>query len=109
MNIYERIKELRIKNGLSQEELARRVGYVGRSAISKVEAGSRDISQSMIEKYAEALGVTPTYLLFGDKKETPPPTLEVSEDERALIELFRAIPEDQKKLCLAMIRTALGK
>ncbi len=66
MSIYERIKELRLKNKMSQQELAALVGYEGRSAISKVENGERDISQSMILKYAAALGVTPTYLLYGD-------------------------------------------
>lgn len=66
MTIYERIKALRIKKGMSQADLAKKVGYVGRSAISKVENGDRDISQSMIAKYAEALNVTPAYLLYGN-------------------------------------------
>lgn len=72
MNIYERIKQLRLAQGMSQYDLAQKVGYEGRSAISKVENGERDISQSMIEKYATALGVTPTYLLYGEEaKEAP--------------------------------------
>lgn len=70
MTIYERIKSLREALGMSQDELARKVGYKGRSAISKVESGSRDISQSMIEKYANALGVSPTFLLYGTETNT---------------------------------------
>lgn len=66
MTIYERIKALRIERGMSQSELAKKVGYEGRSAISKVENGERDISQSMIKKYADALGVTCIYLMYGD-------------------------------------------
>lgn len=66
MTIYERIKSLRLALGMSQAELAKKVGYEGRSAISKVENGERDISQSMIELYAKALNVSPTYLLYGD-------------------------------------------
>ena len=66
MTIYERIKSLRLALGMSQAELAKKVGYEGRSAISKVENGERDISQSMIEQYAKALNVSPTYLLYGD-------------------------------------------
>ena len=58
---------------MSQEELAKLVGYEGRSAISKVESGERDISQSMIAKYASALGVSPTYLLFGEEADIPAP------------------------------------
>jgi len=66
VTIYDRIKQLRILKGMSQDELAARVGYQGRSAISKVESGARDISQSMIKKYADALGVSPEYLLCGE-------------------------------------------
>ncbi len=66
MTIYDRIRQLRISLGMSQEELAKKVGYAERAAISKVEKGYRDISCSMIEKYAAALNVSPTYLLFGD-------------------------------------------
>ncbi|MBQ1847285.1 MAG: helix-turn-helix domain-containing protein [Clostridia bacterium] len=66
MTIYDRIKQLRIEKRMSQDELAAKVGYQGRSAISKVESGARDISQSMIKKYADALGVSPEYLLYGE-------------------------------------------
>ena len=70
MTIYERIKNLRLNLGMSQSELAKKVGYEGRSAISKVENGERDISQSMIEKYANALHVSPAYLLYGDTSDS---------------------------------------
>ena len=67
MTIYERIRTLRTAQGMSQEALAKKVGYEGRSAISKVEKGDRDVSQTMLFKYAEALGVTPAYLLNGEE------------------------------------------
>ena len=71
MTIYERIKQLRLQLGMSQAELAKKVGYEGKSAISKVENGERDISQSMIIKYAEVLHVTPSYLLTGSDSDAP--------------------------------------
>lgn len=71
MTIYDRIRDLRKERGMSQGDLAEAVGYSGKSAISKVEKGERDISQSMIEKYAKALGVSPVYLLFGDDDTAP--------------------------------------
>ena len=94
MNIYERIKALRIKNGMSQYDLALKVGYEGRSAISKVEQGKRDISQSMIVKYAEALGVTPAYLLYGDEEN---PSTEMAEGEDILAAFNSLSPEKQKQ------------
>lgn len=58
---------LRTQKGMSQEELARAVGYQGKSAIWKVEQGERDISQTMVKKYADALGVSVTYLMTGEE------------------------------------------
>ena len=52
---------------MSQEALAKALGYEGKSAISKVENGKRDISHSMIIRYAEALGVSPAFLLYGEE------------------------------------------
>ena len=48
---------------MSQQELANKTGYNSRSAINKIELGLRDISQSKIELFAEALQTTPAYLM----------------------------------------------
>lgn len=64
--IGERIRELRIKKGLSQEELAKSVGYTSnnsRSTINKIEQGQNDIAQSKLKAYAIALDTTVSYLL----------------------------------------------
>lgn len=67
MTIFERIKMLRIKQGMNLDELAKKVGYHGGSAISKIENGERNINHEMLIKYAEALDVSTSYLLFGDE------------------------------------------
>lgn len=61
-----RIKELRMKKGWSQEELAKRMGYTAansRSTISKIENGDNGIDQSTLIKFAKVLGTSPVYLL----------------------------------------------
>ena len=63
METHENIKALREHLGLSQEELARKVGYTDRSSIAKIEAGRVDLSQSKISAFATALGVTPAQLM----------------------------------------------
>ena len=63
MDTHENIKTLRERIGLSQEELARKVGYSDRSSIAKIEAGRVDLSQSKISAFASALGVTPAQLM----------------------------------------------
>lgn len=105
MTIYDRIKFLRVSQGMSQADLAEKVGYIGRSAISKVENGERDISQSMIAKYAEALGVSPTFLLYGE--ETP---TNQKDDGRVqeFVELFGQLSDEQKTLIIASIKGILS-
>lgn len=62
MTIYEKIKCLRQKQGLSQQELAEKVGFKTASAVNKIELGLRDISQKKVIAFANALNVTPAYL-----------------------------------------------
>lgn len=59
----QKIKNLRLKKGYSQEELAKKVGYTSRSTINKIEKGLVDIPQSKILELANILNTTPLYLL----------------------------------------------
>ena len=68
MKINEKIKYLRLKHGMSQQDLAEMMGYRDKSAISKVERGERCIANSKIPKYAEVLNTTSAYLV-DDKEE----------------------------------------
>lgn len=52
-----RIKELRNKMGISQEELAERAG-LDRTYITSVEKGRRNISIGTLEKITNQLGCT---------------------------------------------------
>lgn len=52
-----RIKKLRERKGLTQEELAKEIGYTNRSYIANVERGSQNPSLKSINKIAEALEV----------------------------------------------------
>jgi len=56
-----RIKELRIKNGLTQEQLAEIVG-MGERNLSKIECGINFVSAEALEKLTLALKVTPKEL-----------------------------------------------
>ena len=61
--IGENIRRLREKCGLSQEELAIRMGYKSKSTINKIEQGVNDIPQNKIEKFAAVLGTSPSVLM----------------------------------------------
>lgn len=63
MKIGELIKKRRIDLGMSQDELAQKVGYKSRSSINKIEVDGRGLPQSKILAFAKALGTTPAYLM----------------------------------------------
>lgn len=62
MTIGDRIKYLREQQGLTQEELAKKLGYKSKSSVAHIENG-RDIPRSMVVKLATVLDSTPAYLM----------------------------------------------
>lgn len=67
MNTGEIIKELRLKLGMSQEELGKKIG-VQKAAINKYEKGLVvNLKRETIAKLADALETTPTILMGWDK------------------------------------------
>jgi len=62
MRFAENVHRLRMKNKLSQKELAKRVG-ISVSYVSMLERGHRSPPLETVEKLAKALGVPPTRLL----------------------------------------------
>ena len=117
MCIYDRIRQLRIKAGMSQDELAHAMGYKDRSMITKIESGKVDISQKKIFKFAEVLNTSPAYLMgideprvrfmmhkIGDEilgVDTVPPLEDpLTEDEFSLLNSFRSLSPRGQKLLL---------
>ena len=73
----DRIGKARLEKGLSQAELAELLGYKSRSSINKIEVEGRDIPRSSIVKFAQVLGVTPSYLMGWEEETSEPDALEV--------------------------------
>lgn len=64
MTFGERVRNRRLSlNNLSQEDLAKLVGYNVRSAIHKIETNKANIRISDLELYATALNTSPEYLM----------------------------------------------
>lgn len=63
MTVGERIRDTRIGLGMTQMELAERMGYKTKSTVCEVEKGGDNLTQRRIVKFAEALGVTPAFLM----------------------------------------------
>lgn len=67
--IGEMIKKRREQLGMSQDELAKKLGYKSRSSINKMELGLQDVPQRKVKHFAKALSVSIGYLLEDDQKQ----------------------------------------
>lgn len=62
MQIYEKLKVMRILKGWSQEELAEKLGY-SINGYARIERGETDINLTKLEKIAKTMGVDLQQLL----------------------------------------------
>lgn len=101
-----RIRELRIKNKLTLDDVARHLS-VGRQAIYKYEQGTvTNIPLENLEKMAYLFGTTPGYLAgWSDLSPSDAPTNQpVTTEARILAKGIDKLPQDQREQALAVIR-----
>ena len=63
LELYTNIKKRRKELGLTQTDLALKLGYADKSMIAKIESGKVDLAQSKIVAFADVLETTPAYLM----------------------------------------------
>jgi transcriptional regulator with XRE-family HTH domain len=106
MEIGDRIKRERAAAGLTQEQLADRIG-VNKSAVAQWESANsrKGITTSNLMKVANLLAIPVTRLIGGDETDILQTT---DADEIALIKLFRQMSADQKDIHLRLFYTSVG-
>lgn len=103
--IGERLKALREAKGLSQAQLAKRIGWSSASRIGNYELGERKVSADDAITLASVLGVSPSELLFGESSEQ-----EVSygvflnDRQQELIDIFESLPDEEAERFLVEMR-----
>lgn len=96
--IGKRIKERRKELNMTQAELAEKLGYKNKTAITKIENGTNDITQTKAIEFAKALDVPIAYLMGWEELNENPVLLGLAEDT-LLIETIRSLnPEKKKRL-----------
>jgi len=101
----EKLRRLRIEKGLTQQQLAERLGYVTNSYISDVEKGHFIPSRDKLKRIARALDV-PFKVLEDMLLESRLEALGIKEPE--LISLFKDIPSLSEKDKRAIINAYLS-
>ena len=95
MELYKNIRNRRLELGLTQAELAKKIGYRSISTIAKIERGINDIPQSKIKAFADALNTTPGELM-GEVEPAPVP-LSLTQQEETHIKKYRQLDADGRE------------
>jgi transcriptional regulator with XRE-family HTH domain len=91
-----RIKELRIAKGWSQEDLAERAGTT-QQHIQRIEAGRQRLNTDHMEKFADIFQIHPFGVLVISAKHV------IADEEAQLIEWYRALSEKDQAIIKAML------
>lgn len=102
MTVGEKVKMLREALNMTQEELAKAVGYKTRSSITKIETGESDPTQKKLMRLADVLGVSPAELL-GDSDDRPAAPAKTME-ARILARGVDKLPEAERERALNAMR-----
>ena len=107
MNIGEKIKQRRLEIGMSQRELARKMGYSDNSTLNRIEKGTVDVSQAKVVQFAKALNVSIAYLMDWEEDEKSTDEQMLTDAEKKLLSLFRQVPEEMQDVVLEMVQVFL--
>ncbi len=112
MTIGERIRKRREELGLSQEELAVKMGYSGKSTVCKAETCGDNVTTSKVRRFADALGCSYWHLMGSELSEADIIDIHKCDeaeglpfaDESAVLKAYREASEEIK----AAVRAVLG-
>lgn len=93
MTVGERIKLIRESKGISQEELAKRLGLKDKSSVCKIEKAGDCISTKSIKRYADALN-TSVARIMGWTQDDKMDDYIIEVEEQGM----KIVVEEQKKL-----------
>ncbi len=106
-NFGDNVRARRILLGLTQQQLAERIGVKSRSVINKIENEDRNITQKMIERLASALFTTPGHLLENTNTNTIlyHNNNSLSQDEKRVLDLYNSLDDVQQKAIITMMES----
>lgn len=111
MNFAERLKELRLRDGMSQAELAKKIGRTN-AAISMYETGRREPDLETLEELCDLFNVNMNYLTGQEDGSTyylDPKTAQIAQELydrpelRVLFDASRKVSAEDLKIVQAMI------
>lgn len=103
----QRLKQAREQAGLSQEELACRLGYKSKSSITKIEKGIQEMTLSAIKDFAQELGLDPSTLVEWQELESRGDNARPSSESpelQKLLALAKKAPTKDVNMAIAVLK-----
>lgn len=108
MSIGQRIKAARERRDMTLDDVAKLCNTTRQTIYKYENEIVTNIPYDKIVLLSQALDVSPSHLFGWEEKKNSPGEPQLTEGEKAILELFRRVPEDRQELVLQMIRVALG-
>lgn len=99
LDLYKNIRTLRQKLNMSQDDLAKKLGYTSRSSIAKIEKGEVDLSLSKIISFAKTLRTTPAELMGWEDESIN--TTQANQTKHPLLDIYDNLNSEGQKILLA--------
>lgn len=109
----EHVKEIRKTLGMTMEKFGEKLG-VGKTAISNIEKGNRNLTEQMSKAICREYNVNYDYLMygegnmFGDLPQTIIDELclqyDLNDSDRALVEMYVSLPESDRSRIVSYIK-----
>lgn len=95
------LRRLRIERGMSQDELAKAIGYNNRASINKIEMGHNIIPTDKIQLTADVLGVSPLDLFRDSDSDSD--EVVIVESQPDFFIRFNSLSEEDKESVIKYI------
>lgn len=109
MTIGDRVRNKRLELNMTQEELALKMGYKGRSTVNKME-NATELTLKIVKKLCKALDCSEAYIMGWEEepkfsKDRAMLEIQITEDTELMKRLrkYMDLPQEKKDLILAMI------
>ena len=93
-----KIKEIRLENGMSQEEFAKELGYTSKSTINKIEKGVNEISYDKLELLIHKFDLEVNELFDNLAKDIESEVITEDRTERVELTVLCLVEDDNKIL-----------
>lgn len=101
--VGDRIREKRIEQGLTMEQLAEMMGYAGKTSVWKAEHYGNNVTATKIKKFAKALNCSFSELMGWDN-----PIEECDSKLSELIEICNKLTAVEKETVIILAKTLLN-